>query len=140
MRQHLGILVACAIACGASTAAARECADARQHLVIARRALQVHDYPRAIAEYEASYEADGEPVTLTLLARTYAQTGQLSMAIDLYRAYLDEVPHGERTFYVEGEIARLASLELDRHIQIFDDSDAEAFRTLPILDDTALAH
>ena len=139
MRQHLGILVACAIACGASTAAARECADARQHLVIARRALQVHDYPRAIAEYEASYEADGEPVTLILLARTYAQTGQLSMAIDLYRAYLDEVPHGERTFYVEGEIARLASLELDRHIQIFDDSDAEAFRTLPILDDT-VAH
>ncbi len=133
--QRLGILVACAIACGSGTAGARECADAKQPLVVARRALQVHDYPRAIAEYEASYEADGEPVTLIFLARTYVQTGQLSMAIDLYRAYLDEVPDGKRTFDVAGEIERLASLELDRRIQIFDDSDEAAFRALPVVDD-----
>lgn len=135
LSQRLGILVVCAIASSAGTAAARECADAKQHLVIARRALQVHDYPRAIAEYEASYEADGEPVTLIFLARTYAQTGQLTMAIDLYRAYLDEVPQGQRTDDVESEIARLASLELNRRIAIFDDSDDAAFRTLPIVDD-----
>ncbi|MGZ3428464.1 MAG: hypothetical protein ACXVCV_17550, partial [Polyangia bacterium] len=96
-------------------AGADECAEAGQHLRIARRAIQVGDHARAIAELKASYEADGRPVTLIFLARTYAETGQLSMAIDLYRGYLEQVPASQRTFSVEGEIARLSKLLLAQH-------------------------
>ncbi|HEX9103661.1 MAG TPA: hypothetical protein VF997_15730 [Polyangia bacterium] len=116
-------------------AAANECVEARQHLVIARRALQVHDYRRAIAEYEASYLQDGDPLTLIFLARTYALAGQPATAIDLYRGYLEAVPPDRRTFSVEGEIARLGTLVLGPRIEIFDDADAGAFEALPVVDD-----
>ena len=135
----LGLLVLCVLApLGAGgRAAADECASARQHLVVARRALQVHDYARAIAEYQTSYEQDGHPLTLLLLARTYAQTGEVASALDLYRDYLDAVPADERTRWVESEIARLSTLALDRRIAIFDDSDSAAFPAVPIVDDGA---
>lgn len=124
----------------ARTAVAHECAEARQHLVVARRALQVHDYGRAIAEYQASYERDGDPVTLIFLARTHEQLGHLATAIDLYRSYLDETAaDGHRIFAVEGEIARLSTLLLEQRIEIFDDDGDAAIPKVPLIDD-APAH
>ena len=73
--------------------------------------MQVHDYARAIGEYQRSYEEDGNPVTLLLLARTYEQLGQAATASDLYRSYLEQ------------------------RIEIFDDRDAAAFPKLPVVDD-----
>ena len=133
----LGVLFTCGILslCAGGRAAANECAEARQHLLVARRALEVRDYARAIVEYQTSYEEDGRPVTLLLLARTYAQTGELAGALELYREYLDQVPADERTRYVEGEIARLSKLLLDRSIEIFDDSDLRGLPAVPIVDD-----
>lgn len=131
---RLVVIIALASLC-AVPAAANECAGVRQHLVIARRALEVHDYARAVAEYQASYEEDGDPLTLVLLARTEAERGQLAAALDLYRSYLADVPTGQRTLYVEREVTRLSALVLDRSIQIFDD-DGAALPVVPILDAT----
>ena len=97
-------------------------------------AIQVGDYARAIAEFRTSYEEDGQSLTLIFLARVYAETGQLSMAIDLYRGYLEQVPIGKRTFSVEGEITRLSKLLLNQRIRIFDESDVAAFPELPTVD------
>ena len=138
MKSKVGLLLIGSLVLlgGADGAAANECAEARQHLVIARRALQVHDYGRAIAEYQASYERDGDPVTLIFLARTHEQLGHLATALDLYRSYLDETAAagGHRIFAVEGEIARLSTLLLEQRIQIFDDGDA-AVPKVPLIDD-----
>ena len=113
MTSKLGIVLTAAFVSlvAARGAGADECASARQHLVIARRALQVHDYQRAVAEYQRSYEEDGDSTTLILLARAYEQLGQTATASDLYRSYLEQ------------------------RIEIFDDRDAAAFRTLPLVDD-----
>jgi len=142
MKSKVGLLLVgwVALLGGAGDAGANECAEARQHLVVARRALQVHDYGRAIAEYQASYERDGDPVTLIFLARTHEQLGHLATALDLYRSYLDETaaPDRHRIFAVEGEIARLSTLLLEQRIQIFDDGDA-AVPKVPLIDD-APAH
>lgn len=137
MKSTLGLLFFCAVVALGSerSAGADECAQARQHLVIARRALQVHDYGRAIAEYQASYEQDGDPVTLIFLARTQSQIGHLSTAIDLYRTYLDETTDGHRTFHVEAEIDRLSTLLLEHRIEIFDDSDAGSPK-VPLFDES----
>ncbi len=136
--RNLVIWVACGwVLLGSAGVARAECAEARQHLLIARRAVQVHDYARAIAEYRRGYEDDGQPLTLVLLARTYAQAGDLSLALDVYRAYLDEAPDGPRASYVAGEIARLSSLALDRQIEIFDDGDVARLPALPVVDDDA---
>lgn len=138
MKSKLGLLFICGMVAlgGARTAGANECAEARQHLVIARRALQVHDYGRAIAEYQASYEQDGDPLTLIFLARTQSQVGHLSTAIDLYRTYLDETTDGHRKFYVEAEIDRLSTLLLEPRIEIFDDSEA-GLPKIPLFDESA---
>lgn len=134
MQSVLRLVVAIALAplC-AVPARGNECAAAKQHLVIARRALEVHDYARAVAEYQASYEEDGDPLTLVLLARTEAERGQLAAALDLYRSYLAAVPTGQRTLYVEREVTRLSTLVLDRSIQIFDD-DGAGIPAVPVLD------
>ena len=137
MKSKLGLLFICGMLAlaGEAGAGANECVEARQHLVIARRALQVHDYGRAIAEYQASYEQDGDPLTLIFLARTQSQIGHLSTAIDLYRTYLEETTEGHRTFHVEAEIDRLSTLLLEHRIEIFDDSDA-ALPKVPLFDDS----
>jgi tetratricopeptide (TPR) repeat protein len=136
MKSKTGFLLGCAmlLVAGASVARANECAEARQHLVIARRALQVHDYARAITEYQTSYEQDGNPSTLLFLARTEADIGEFSTAIDLYRSYLDQAPAEHRAFDVEGEIRRLSTIILERNIEIFDDRDRSAVPKVPVVD------
>ncbi len=99
-----------------------DCADAGEHLRIARRALTVRDFPTAIAHFKASYELDGQPLTLIFLARAYAADGDLFSAIELYRSYLEVEPTSQRTFDVEGEIARLSKRLLSARIAIFDDN------------------
>ena len=98
-----------------------DCADAGEHLRIARRALTVHDYATAIAHFKASYELDGEPLTLLFLARAFTADGDLFSAIELYRSYLEEEPAGRRTVDVEAEIARLSQKLLSTRIAIFDE-------------------
>jgi regulator of sirC expression with transglutaminase-like and TPR domain len=115
------LLLCVAVTLGGAAASANECASARQHLVVARRAAAVHDFQRAIREYQQSYELDGEPVTLVMLAQIYARAGDLPTAIDTYRAYLEEVPAGARAYAVEQEIARLSTAVLADEIPIFDD-------------------
>jgi len=138
MKSKIGFLLTCAILTGAPRAQANECAEARQHLVIARRALQVHDYARAITEYQTSYEQDGNPSTLLFLARTEADIGQFSTAIDLYRSYLEQAPVAHRAFDVDGEIRRLSTLLLERNIEIFDDRDRGALPKVPVVDDPGI--
>ncbi|HEY2743233.1 MAG TPA: hypothetical protein VGL86_01365 [Polyangia bacterium] len=99
-----------------------DCADAGEHLRIARRAVTVHDYATAIAHFKASYELDGQPLTLIFLARAYVADGDLFSAIELYRSYLEVEPSSRRTFDVEAEIARLSQRLLTTRIAIFDDN------------------
>ena len=110
---------------GVASADECECGKAgRVHLVIARRAITVGDYQRAIAEYQASYEADGQPLTLIFLARAYTRFGELRSAIETYREYLEEVPFDRRTYDVESEIARLSEIIFRQRIASFDDDTA----------------
>jgi hypothetical protein len=132
--KPLSSFVACAaIALCAAPALGHECARAGQHLVIARRAMAVHDFSRAIREYQASYELDGEPLTLIFLAQAYSRIGDLPSAIEMYRAYLGEVPAGARAYAVEQEVAHLSTVVLAGVIPIFDDGD-DLERRIPIVD------
>jgi hypothetical protein len=110
--------------------------SAAQHLVVARRALTVHDYPTAITHFQQSYERDGSPLTLIFLARAYEGEGDLLSALELYRSYLEQVPIGRRAYDVESDITRLSERLLAQRIAIFDD-DATADSDIAIFDDDA---
>lgn len=97
-----------------------DCADAAEHLRIARRAVTVADYPTAVTHFKAAYELDGNALTLIFLARAYTHEGDLFAAIELYRNYLEEVPSGRRAFDAESEIRRLSSQLLAQRITIFE--------------------
>ena len=97
-----------------------DCADAADHLRIARRAVTVDDYATAIVHFKSAYELDGNPLTLIFLARAYTHQGDLFSAIELYRSYLEESPIGRRAFDVESEIKRLSQQLLAQRIAIFE--------------------
>ena len=102
---------------------------------MAARSLEVGDVARAIDAYRRSYELDGRPITLVLLARTYDRAGEPLAALELYRLYLTKLRSGQRAFAVEDEIARLSKL-IEGRIPVFPDVELPpALRELPVFDD-----
>lgn len=53
-------------------------------------------YPEAIAEFEAAYEVDPQPLLMFNVAQAYRKSGHLEEALAKYREYLAKDPEAER--------------------------------------------
>jgi tetratricopeptide (TPR) repeat protein len=84
----------------------------QQHYDAAMTAYKDASYANAIAEFEASYAIDPQPLLIFNIAQSYRKAGKLDTALAKYREYLDRDPSAERDRVgelikqTEGEVAR----------------------------------
>jgi hypothetical protein len=83
-------LVAAALGCVTSVAAADPRKDAGEHFARAEAAQSAGKYREAIAEYEAAYAIAPHPDTLYNIAASYEKLQDWRRAIEYYERYLDE--------------------------------------------------
>jgi tetratricopeptide (TPR) repeat protein len=67
-----------------------------QHYSAAVAFYEQRKYPEAIAEFEAAYEIDAQPLVLFNIGQAYRKGSQLEAALAKYREYLEKDPAAER--------------------------------------------
>jgi tetratricopeptide (TPR) repeat protein len=67
-----------------------------QHYQAAIAFYNERKYPEAIAEFEAAYEVDPQPLIVFNIGQAYRKGGLLDEALVKYREYLDKDPAAER--------------------------------------------
>ena len=67
-----------------------------QHYQAALAFYNEQKYPEAIAEFEAAYEIDPQPLIVFNIGQAYRKGGRLDEALAKYREYLDKDPAAER--------------------------------------------
>jgi hypothetical protein len=82
-------------------------AQAAAHTEAATAAYKAKDYPKAIAEWEASYALKPEPPILFNLAQACRLSSQLERALDYYKQYLAAAPDAPNRATVETRIAEV---------------------------------
>ncbi len=94
-------------------------AMARGHFERGTTLYQQGRYAEAATAFEAAYQAVPNGVVRYNLGQCYEKLGDLSRAIDSYRAYLREVPRAEDRPEVEANITRLEKrLGEQRRVQV----------------------
>jgi len=68
----------------------------QQHYQAALGFYNARQYPEAIAEFEAAYGVDGQPMLLYNIGQAYRKAGKLELALAKYREYLAKDPAAER--------------------------------------------
>lgn len=53
-------------------------------------------YPEAIAEFEAAYAVDPQPLLIFNIAQAYRKAGRLEQALAKYKEYLDKDPSAQK--------------------------------------------
>lgn len=68
----------------------------KQHYDAGLAFYEGKQFPEAIAEFEAAYAVDGQPVLLFNIGQAYRKAGKLELALAKYREYLERDPSAER--------------------------------------------
>jgi tetratricopeptide (TPR) repeat protein len=72
-----------------------------RHYGAAMAAYKSADYAQAIAEFEAAYAIDAQPLLIFNIAQAFRKAGQLDQALVKYREYLERDPSAEREHVTE---------------------------------------
>jgi tetratricopeptide (TPR) repeat protein len=90
-----------------STARADSSAEAKQHFEEGTKAFNLGEFPRAVTEYKAAYQAKPDPVFLYNIAQAYRLHGDLQQAVFFYRTFLNNMPNAPNKREVERRITTL---------------------------------
>lgn len=66
--------------------------EAKQHYEEGTKAYSLGEFPRAITEFKAAYNAKAEPTLLFNIAQSYRLAGDANQALFFYRSYLRNKP------------------------------------------------
>lgn len=94
-------------AAGAKRADDPAAAEARRHYEEGTKAFNLGEFPRAIAEFKAAYNAKDDPSLLYNIAQSFRLQGDAAQAIFFYRSYLRNMPSTPNRREVEGRIRAL---------------------------------
>lgn len=82
-------------------------AEARRHYEEGTKAFNLGEFPRAIAEFKAAYNAKDDPSLLYNIGQAFRLEGDAAQAIFFYRSYLRNMPNSPNRREVEGRIRTL---------------------------------
>jgi len=82
-------------------------AEARRHYEEGTKAYNLGEYPRAIAEFKAAYNAKPDPLLLYNIAQSFRLGNDASQALFFYRSFLRNMPNASNRKEVEGRIRTL---------------------------------
>jgi hypothetical protein len=82
-------------------------AEAKQHYEEGTKAYSLGEFPRAITEFKAAYNAKAEPTLLFNIAQSYRLAGDPNQALFFYRSYLRNKPDAINRRDVERRIKEL---------------------------------
>ena len=81
--------------------------EARHHYEEGTKAFNLGEFPRAIAEFKAAYNAKADPSLLYNIAQSFRLQGDAGQAIFFYRSFLRNMPATPNRKEVEGRIRAL---------------------------------
>jgi len=82
-------------------------AEARRHYEEGTKAFNLGEFPRAITEFKAAYNAKADPSLLYNIAQSYRLQGDASQAVFFYKSFLRNMPATPNRKEVEGRIRTL---------------------------------
>jgi hypothetical protein len=82
-------------------------AEAKKHYEEGTKAFNLGEYPRAIAEFKATYNAKPDPLLLYNIAQSYRLAGDASQALFFYKSFLRNMPDASNRKEVEGRVKTL---------------------------------
>lgn len=93
----------------ARAAEAREhsASQAKKHYEEGTKAFNLGEFPRAIAEFKAAYNAKPDPLLLYNIAQSFRLAGDPAQALFFYRSFLRNMPDAPNRKEVEGRIRTL---------------------------------
>ena len=89
-------------------------AEARRHYEEGTKAFNLGEFPRAIAEFKAAYNAKDDPSLLYNIAQSFRLQGDAGQAIFFYRSFLRNMPNTPNRREVEGRIRALEKQQEDQ--------------------------
>lgn len=84
-----------------------EAAAAKKHYEEGTKAFNLGEYPRAITEFKATYNAKPDPLLLYNIAQSYRLQGDAAQALFFYKSFLRNMPNAANRKEVEGRIKAL---------------------------------
>jgi len=82
-------------------------AEARRHYEEGTKAFNLGEFPRAITEFKAAYNAKADPSLLYNIAQSYRLQGDAAQAVFFYKSFLRNMPAAPNRKEVEGRIRTL---------------------------------
>jgi tetratricopeptide (TPR) repeat protein len=82
-------------------------AEAKRHYEEGTKAFNLGEYPRAIAEFKATYNAKPDPLLLYNIAQSYRLAGDASQGLFFYKSFLRNMPDATNRKEVEAQIRKL---------------------------------
>ena len=82
-------------------------AEARAHYEEGTKAYNLGEYPRAVTEFKAAYNAKPDPLLLYNIAQSFRLGGDAAQALFFYRSFLRNMPAAPNRKEVEGRIRTL---------------------------------
>jgi len=82
-------------------------AEARSHYEEGTKAYNLGEYPRAVTEFKAAYNAKPDPLLLYNIAQSFRLGGDAGQALFFYRSFLRNMPGAPNRKEVEGRIRTL---------------------------------
>jgi hypothetical protein len=81
-----------------------QAAEARRHYEEGTKAFNLGEYPRAVSEFKAAYNAKPDPLLLYNIGQSFRLGGDASQALFFYRSFLRNMPAAPNRKEVEGRI------------------------------------
>jgi len=82
-------------------------AEARAHYEEGTKAYNLGEYPRAVTEFKAAYNAKPDPLLLYNIAQSFRLGGDAAQALFFYRSFLRNMPTAPNRKEVEGRVRTL---------------------------------
>ncbi len=89
-------------------------AEAKKHYEEGTKAFNLGEYPRAIAEFKATYNAKPDPLLLYNIAQSYRLAEDAAQALFFYKSFLRNMPAATNRKEVEGRIKELEKKVADQ--------------------------
>jgi hypothetical protein len=84
-----------------------QAAEARRHYEEGTKAFNLGEYPRAVTEFKAAYNAKPDPLLLYNIGQSFRLGGDAAQALFFYRSFLRNMPTAPNRKEVEGRIRAL---------------------------------
>lgn len=84
-----------------------QAAEARRHYEEGTKAFNLGEYPRAVTEFKAAYNAKPDPLLLYNIGQSFRLGGDAAQALFFYRSFLRNMPTAPNRKDVEGRIRAL---------------------------------